>query len=306
MRGLSKATIELIRFARQLLAADYPMTLRQLHYVIFSAAIIAYGNTQADYKRLSRVTTIARRAYRDWENDGDSSNQTPPANSIPPDWMVDETRKPETQNVFDGAEAYIETVERAYRRDNWQTQPMHCEVWSEKGTTLGSLRPVAAELGITLRVCHGYGSCGMEMQVGDDFRNIKKPIHIFYLGDHDPSGHDIERAIHQQVERASGVKFSMHRLAIHAADIAAFNLPPQLVKDTDVRAPKFRDKYGLNGKTVELDALPPSELRRRVSEAVKGLMDMELWNQSVALQKVEQDSILEGTELMRELLGTPR
>ena len=64
MRGLSKRTEELIAFAYRILAENHPMTLRQLHYAIFSAAQIEYDNTQADYKRLSRVTTIARRTQR--------------------------------------------------------------------------------------------------------------------------------------------------------------------------------------------------------------------------------------------------
>ena len=68
MRGKSKHTIELIRHALwELLATYHPMTLRQLHYAIFSASVIKYGNTPEDYKRLSRVTTAARRQYRDWE-----------------------------------------------------------------------------------------------------------------------------------------------------------------------------------------------------------------------------------------------
>jgi hypothetical protein len=64
MRGLAKNTVELIAFARQVLAEHHPMTLRQLHYAIFSAAKIAYDNTPQDYKRLSRATTKARRHYR--------------------------------------------------------------------------------------------------------------------------------------------------------------------------------------------------------------------------------------------------
>lgn len=62
MRGLSKSTKELIEYAYRLLATDNPQTLRQLHYAIFSRNEIAYENTQADYKRLSRATTLARRA----------------------------------------------------------------------------------------------------------------------------------------------------------------------------------------------------------------------------------------------------
>ena len=54
MRGLAKATLELIWFAKQLLTEHNPMTLRQLHYAIFSAANKPeYDNTKADYKRLA-------------------------------------------------------------------------------------------------------------------------------------------------------------------------------------------------------------------------------------------------------------
>ena len=110
MRGMAKATVELIEFASELLREAYPMTVRQLHYGIFSADSIAYSNTQSDYKRLSKATTLARRAYRDWQIDGDDDNQEPPANSIPPSWMVDETRNPETPNVFDDVDKYIDAV----------------------------------------------------------------------------------------------------------------------------------------------------------------------------------------------------
>jgi hypothetical protein len=67
MRGLSARTLELIMFARMLLQELHPMTQRQLHYAIFSAAKIAYNNKPVDYKRWSRATTKARRDYRKFE-----------------------------------------------------------------------------------------------------------------------------------------------------------------------------------------------------------------------------------------------
>jgi len=73
-------------------------------------------------------------------------------------------------------------VRNAYRRDNWQDQANYCEVWSEKATVLGSVRPVANEYGITLRVCHGFGSTGMESDVGSVFENIGKPHHSLFSG----------------------------------------------------------------------------------------------------------------------------
>src|SRR5688572_30022948 len=96
MRGLSDSTKELIEYARRLLEADHPQTLRQLHYAIFSRQEIDYANDKASYARLSRATTTARRSYREWELAGEIGPE--PAVSIPPDWMVDEGRQPETVN----------------------------------------------------------------------------------------------------------------------------------------------------------------------------------------------------------------
>jgi hypothetical protein len=63
----------------------------------------------------------------------------------------------------------------------------------------------------------------MAGQVGVLFEDIPQEIAVFFLGDHDPSGHVIEEDIHRRAETASGKSFRMLRLAIHKEDIAAFN-----------------------------------------------------------------------------------
>jgi hypothetical protein len=298
MRGLSKTTKELTEYAYTLLEEDHPQTLRQLHYAIFSRGEIHYQNDKASYVRLSRATTLARRRYRDAElyigYECDSL-------CIPPDWMVDETRQPEEVSVWKDAAAYVETVRRCYRRDNWQDQPQHVEVWAEKATILGAIRPVARKWGITLRVCHGFASAGMEQDIGSFFEGIDKPIKIFYAGDHDPSGHVIEEDLHRRVEKASGRKFDMERLAIHAVDIADFNLPPQRIKTSDSRAAGFKRRFGAEAATVELDALPAAELRRRVEEAVTNLIDFKAWNRQVQVQEVELASIASFMDTIKNL-----
>jgi hypothetical protein len=288
MRGLSKNTKELIEYAYNLLESDNPQTLRQLHYAIFSRKEIAYENTQADYKRLSRATTVARRTYRACELRGIPESLRP-RHAIPLAWMVDETREAEAVNVWRNATAYIETVKRAYRRDNWQDQPKYCEVWSEKATILGAIRPVADSWGVTLRVCHGFGSTGMEGQVGTLFEGIDKQITVFYLGDHDPSGHVIEQDIHKRAQSASGKDFAMVRLAIHREDIARFKLPPQKIKRTDSRAASFMRQVGKTAATVELDALPVAELRRRVDDAVSALVDHDRLERQLTVQDIGVD-----------------
>ena len=300
MRGLSKKTIELILFARQLLAELNPMTLRQLHYAVFSASKIAYDNTPADYKRLSRVTTTARRLYRECELAGYAEHLIPD-HAIPPGWIVDELREAEIVNMWDNLAEYLDTVKTSYNRNNWMDQPNHCEVWSEKATVLGSLRPITREFGVMLRACRGFGSTGMETVIGDLFEGIKKPITVFYLGDHDPSGIDIQRDIHQRAQTASGKDFKMTRLAIHPEDIKAFNLPPQRIKATDTRARGFEQRFGAKAATVELDALPVEELRRRVREAIESLIDFDLWNRQRAVQQVELNCIADFVDRVKNL-----
>ena len=173
--------------------------------------------------------------------------------------------------------AFVETVKHSYRRDTWVDQPHHIEVWSEKATVLSTMRPITQEFGIMLRVCRGFGSVGMESQIGYLFEGVEQPVTVFYLGDHDPSGHCIEHDIHARAQTASGRDFEMVRLAIHSGDIAAFDLPPQKIKATDSRARGFERQFGSKAPTVELDALPVEELRRRVQEAIENLIDWDKW-----------------------------
>jgi hypothetical protein len=287
-------------FARMLLAELHPMTLRQLHYAIFSAAKIVYENTKADYRRLSRVTSMARRDYRAIELAG----RTDALDSevlIPGAWIVDELRESEIASMWDNIDRYLDAVRKSYRRNSWQDQPQHVEVFSEKAAVLGSLRPVTEAYGVRLRPCRGFGSCGMETEIGDLFEEIAKPITILYVGDHDASGDDIPRDIRRRVEAASGKAVRMVRLAIHAEDIVKFHLPPQRIKDSDPRAAAFKRKYGDDAPTIELDALPVEELRRRVREAIEDLIDWESWKRQVAVERVELECIARFADTVKNL-----
>jgi hypothetical protein len=299
MRGKSERTRELILYCKNLLRELHPMTLRQLHYSVFSRSEIEYTNTQRDYRRLSRITTDARRLYREWELF--FNGEDPPALSFPGSWIVDETREPEVVNAWENVTEYIETIKRSYRRDSWQDQQNYCEIWSEKATVLSSIRPVANEYGVTLRVCHGFGSTGMESDTGLLFEGIRKNIYVFYLGDHDPSGRCIEEDIHRRVQQASGRTFHMERLAIHAQDINEFNLPPQQINKDDKRKAAFESRYGVNAPTVELDALPVDELRYRIEMAVRELLDRELWEHQLMVQRAEFESIASFADTLKNL-----
>jgi hypothetical protein len=42
---------------------------------------------------------------------------------------------------------------------------------------------------------------------------------------------------------------------------------------------------------VELDALPPNELRRRIKEAVEELIDQDAWSRALVVEQAEKESI---------------
>jgi len=281
-KGEWTRTGQIIDAAADILAGEYPMTLRQCFYRLLSTGVIE--NTRKDYQALSTYLTKARADGR-----------------IQYEWIVDRSRPEYSVSAFESPAEYVEIIKRSYRKDYWQSQPHYVEIWTEKDSIVGSIEPVTNELGVTVRVGRGFLSTTRAYEIAQRFRSIDKPIWVFYLGDFDPSGVAIEKDAAARVE-AHGAHFIIERLAIHKADIAEFNLPPLRAKQSDTRSSEFRRRYG--NEAVELDALPVTELRERIHEAISELIDYDIWNRAIAVEKAEVTSITEFTKKWTER-GTP-
>lgn len=270
-QGEWESTTQLVEEATAILAEQSPMTIRQLFYRLVSNGTIE--NSRNDYQRVSSIMTKAR-------NDG----------RIAFDAIVDRSRPEYMPNVFRDAAQYGYVVSRGYRKDYWAMQPQRCEVWVEKDSIIGSIQDITDELGVTVRVGRGFLSTTKAYDLAALINAGAKPMTVFYLGDHDPSGRFIEIDLHDRIA-AYGAEFEMTRLAIYASDIAAFHLPPLRVKEKDSRSARFVRQYG--SECVELDALPPVELRRRIEQAVRLLLNREQWERAITVEKVELKSIQE-------------
>jgi hypothetical protein len=269
-KGLWNSTTKLIEAAHGILAREQPATIRQLFYRLVSIHVLE--NSTPDYHKLIRVMTLGREREE-----------------IPFEWIVDRSRPTYSPNVFDDLKDGLTALRNCYRKDYWQDQRSHVEVWAEKDAITGAIQPVTDELGITMRVSRGFVSTTRVHEIAAEFAAISKPVHVYYLGDHDPSGRAIELDLYDRVSRCDGVSFHMGRLAILENDIRRFKLPPLRVKLQDPRAAGFRRTFG--NQAVELDALPPDELRRRVREAVELHIDGEAWTRALAVEKAEKKSI---------------
>jgi hypothetical protein len=216
-------TTRLIDAAITVLENENPMTVRQLFYRLVSVGEIE--NCLRAYQRVSKAMTKARNDDR-----------------IDFEWIVDRSRPNYEATTWEGLEEYGETVLHGYRRDNWQDQPRHVELWCEKDAIVGSIEEITDKWAIPLRALRGFNSTTNVHQIAKSFQYknaAKKQVVVFYLGDWDPSGEAIERDVQSRVLRYGSGPFSITRLAIHREDISKFHLPPLRVKVADPRSSAF-------------------------------------------------------------------
>jgi hypothetical protein len=277
-------TTKLVNRAVEILEEQNPMTVRQLYYQFVSRGVIE--NYPGSYQTVSRVMTKAR-------NDGRCSF----------DWIVDRSRPEYSPQVWDDAARYAEAVKRSYRRNYWAMQSNHVEVWVEKDAIIGSIEDVTDELDVTVRVGRGFLSTTKAHEIARRFGQIKKPIVVYYFGDHDPSGRNMEAEVADRIRAYGSPPFPLMRLAIFAGDIRKFKLPPLRVKMADPRAKAFLRKYA--DASVELDSLPPTELRQRIRNAVEELLDKNLWKRAVEIEGIELRSIIDTVSRWPRPLARP-
>lgn len=273
-RGKSQASLALIAAAREIAREAQPITVRGIAYKLFTAGFIASMSKNATSK-VSRLLTDAREQ-----------------GIIPWEWIVDETREAERIQAWSSTDAIIHAAVTRYRRDYWQDQPNWVEVWSEKGTVRGVLRPVLDEYGVTFRVMHGFGSATVINDLAEETQRADKPLTILYAGDWDPSGLYMSAVdLPGRIARYGG-QCHIQRIALTSADIGP-DLPSfkAETKSLDPRHKWFVDRYGLD--CWELDAMDPNDLRERVQNHIAQLIDAPAWERATEVEQVEVASMRE-------------
>lgn len=208
---------------------------------------------------------------------------------IPWSWIVDETRAAERPGRWSEPDSIIDAAVRGYRRDNWQDQPYRVEVWSEKGTVRGTLAPVLDELGVTLRVMHGYTSATVVNDIADESTSCDKPLIAFYCGDFDPSGMAMsERDLPKRLGKY-GADVDLRRICLLPSDIEGLPQFDASTKTGDPNYAWFTGRYG--NRCAELDAMRPTDLRDRVREAILAEMDMDAWDRALEVEAAEVESM---------------
>ena len=248
---------------------DLPVTLRQVFYHLVATQVIA--NTVSNYKMLSKVSAEARRdgAFPD---------------------LVDKTREIVLPPTWDDPQDALTNLATQYRIDRWSTQDTLLALAVEKRGLFALADVAVGELGFPIVPLGGYGSQTIYDDLADFIAADGRPAHLLYVGDHDPSGHDIQRDL---VERV-GMFDSVQRVALTPEQVAQFDLPVNPAPDKDARLPAFAAKYG--PVQVEVDALPPDQLVAMIRSAVAPFVDL-----SAFRERLDEED--EGRERLRRLVA---
>lgn len=271
-RGMAQASIDLIAAMSIAAEAAHPITGRGIGYKLFTAGLIP----SMDRAPMQRVYRLLREAREQ--------------GLIPWDWIVDETRELERRSSWVDPAAFVRTVSRAYRRDFWNQQPVHVEVWSEKGTVRGVLAPVLDEYGVGFRVMHGFSGATTIYDVAQ--ADNDRPFIVLYCGDWDPSGMWMsERDLPERLSRYGGDHVTVKRIALTREDVHLAGLPsfPASDKRKDPRYEWFTRSFGQ--RCCELDAMDPNNLRSRVENEIQGLIEPTEWDRCVVVNRAEQESL---------------
>lgn len=280
-RRSTKAEIEEFREALfAIVEENYPCSVRQVYYIgIGHLWDKDTGSSRRNYDRVVENLGIMREE-----------------GSLPFEWIADSTRYRRIPTMFGSVQHAIERHAETYRRDLWAQQPRHIEVWAESDSITGVIDPVTRSLGVGLFSCRGQASKTFAHSAAVEYLNVGKPVTVLYVGDWDPSGLGIAKSLRERLNRYSRgeVEIDFWRLAVSPHDIRTDRYISHGVNVNDKNLKRFEvecERYRLDPSiAVEVEAIPPPELRGRLEEELYELAeDTETWNATIAAEESEKE-----------------
>ena len=277
----TQAEMERIRAGlEEIVSAEPPMSVRGAFYQAVSRGLVPKTDDSKGYGTVQRLLVELRRSGQ-----------------IDYGWIADGTRWMRKPDTYSSAEAALRRTAETYRRALWDDSPVAVELWAEKEALAGVFVDVTGPWDVPLMVTRGYPSMSFLHSAavaifnryfgGEGTGDAKRQrTQIYYFGDHDPSGVDIDRAIRKGIgeslaslmepdereptpEEEFDYCADFERVAVTEAQIAALNLPTRPTK----RNPKNQLAKKFEGRSVELDAIPAATLRAMARECIERHVD---------------------------------
>jgi hypothetical protein len=254
----------------------WPLTNRQVFYRLIGA----YGYEKSDgfYERLCQHVGNARRAR-----------------VLPFDAIRDDGVTTYDMDHFPSMDAFLADMRskaEGYQRDLMADQAMHAEIWCESAGMLQQLARVGKRFSIRVYSCSGFDSLTSKKNLADRICTTGKPAIILHLGDYDPDGEAIFKAVAEDVrefvmaDRQHGfVDVEFRRVGLTREQVAEYKLPTAPTKPSNTRS------RGWQGGTCQLEALAPDQIANLLEVEIARIVDIELMEQTLRLEKTEREDL---------------
>jgi hypothetical protein len=299
LRGsLSKKTFERIAALKTFLSADKPISKRAAMYMLLSMPSSDGSPLLASTKDFVQFNAVMNQQLQDGTLCDDNFDD---------DCFVDNRRRTDQAATWTNWIEFQQACRDQYRRDYWQDQPTHVEVWLEKDTAAFLVQHISRYFGVPLRVSSGYYSRSFLNGIAREWSSVIKPIQVFYIGDFDPSGLDLERAAQWGENKKWGIadfltkkygwtpsRFSSQvdwrRLGVTHEDYQSIPTSARVtLKPSDPRVPAFQELYSKYGVEIEaLEVLQKGLLATRLQQAISNRIDADLWAESEQQEQKER------------------
>lgn len=237
---------------------EKPVTIRGMFYAMLKMGYIK--KLDKEYGRIKRELQIMR-----WLGD------------IPWDGVVDPSRWVREPMSFVTTHESLKYLADNHRHAYWRGRDVHVEVWLEKNALAIAIEQATDPLLVPVMVTAGYSSVtfleeGAE-RIARFVKTEQRRVFIYYLGDLDRQGREIEANVDQHLRRHLTTKREMarvkfERLALTEAQIAEHDIPSRPAKgrhaDPDEEA-------------WEIEALPNERLRTILTPALVKHIDKKAW-----------------------------
>lgn len=211
-----------------------PMTVRQMFYALVTLVVIP--KTEQGYDRVGYHLLNMRRCA-----------------VVPYSFIADNTRWMRKPRSYRSLGEFLKASQTLYRKAIWNELPERVEVWIEKDALAGVVYDVTEPWDVPLMVTRGFPSETFVYEAVEAIKEEKKPTHVYYFGDYDPSGVSIATGLAAKMLDWTDLVTFEH-VAVRREQILSMNLPTRPTKKSDSRAKSWGDE------SVELDAIPGKHL----------------------------------------------
>ena len=237
-----------------IVAANQPTGARFTYYTATSHGIVP--KTVDGYRKVQRaILKMRREGVIAWS------------------WIVDSNRWMRKPSTYGSVEEALRSTAEFYRRALRRDAETVVEVWCESESVAGVLYPITAEWDVPLYPIKGQTSDSFAWGAAQQYRDDDRDLLILYVGDHDPAGYEIETNLRRKLTEFAEREIAWRRLACTADDVDDLGLSGTAPKKASYRDALTGELVRWSGPAVEIEAIDPPLLRRRLDQEIESYVD---------------------------------